>query len=168
MANYDDPTLQRGGRIRGPQHKHNTHFPTNIEKLIYHVGAVPITNQYNGIGGANGVGCLKQGKDVPLTASHGPIMVFHGARGVACKSGWKYMRGVLANLKDVTNGGALSPSGWNAFCSKDNVCRCGNTIGKTTFYNSGGATRLNCMSLPFVRQLLGNGCQCVFDPVRRV
>ena len=42
-------TLQ-GGRIREPQHQHNTHFATKNDKLICHVGAVPIKRQYYGIG----------------------------------------------------------------------------------------------------------------------
>ena len=158
-------TLQRGGRIRGPQHKHNTHFATKNEKFIWHVGAVPITNQYNGIRGETGVGSLQQKKDVPLNVSDGPIIVFHGASGIACKSGCKYTWGVLAYNKDVRNGCTLSLSCLNAVCGKDNVCRCDETIGKTTSYNSGGATGLHYMNLPFVHHLLGNGCPCVFVPV---
>ena len=66
------------------------------------------------------------------------------------------------------NGDTLSPSGLNALLGKENVCWCGKTIGKTNSYNSGGANRLNRMSLPFVRQLLGIGCPCVFVSVRHV
>ena len=73
--------------------------------------------------------------------------MFHVTGGVACKSGCKHTRGILANIKDVRKGCTLSPSGLNALRAKDNVCRGRKAIGKTTSYNSGGANRLNCMSL---------------------
>ena len=90
----------------------------------------------------NGVGSLKQRKDVPLNVSDGTIIMFHGAGGVACKGGCKHTRRFLANIKGVRKGCTLSPSGLNALRGKDNVCRggslnqdtggCNKTKGKNT------------------------------------
>ena len=145
--------LRPGGvRIRGLQHKDNTHLSTTNEKLMCDMGAVRTANQYNGIwrAGVDGSGSLKQRKDVALHVWDGPIVVFHDARGLACQSGCRYTRRVLANIKGVGNRSTLSPSIFKLVCGKDYVCRSGKTISSTA-----PATLLR-IHLPAARQNLNN------------